>query len=211
MPEPSRVAAIVLAAGSSSRMGANKLLLEVDGEALVRRAVRAAVQSGVGRVVVVLGHEEARVRAALEGLPCTMVVNPDHAKGQGTSLRAGVRQVSIDADAVVFVLADMPFVSAAMIRGVVDRHQATRAPVVVSQYGEVQPNTPSVAAVHAPPTLFARALFAELLAVGDDQGAKDVARRHQREAEVVAWPAEASRDLDVPADYDAVRRGARKD
>jgi len=159
--------------------------------------VRAALESGVGRVVVVLGHEEARVRAALEGLPCTMVVNPDHAKGQGTSLHAGLRQVSADADAVVFVLADMPFVTAAMIRTLVDRHQVAHAPVVVSQYGDVP----------APPTLFDRALFPELLAIGDEQGAKHVARRHLSEAEVVTWPPEASRDIDVRADYDAVRRG----
>jgi molybdenum cofactor cytidylyltransferase len=202
-------------------MGVNKLLLEMEGDALVRRAVRAAVESGVDRVVVVLGHEEARVRAALDGLPCTMVVNPDHAKGQGTSVRAGVRQVSAEVDAVVFVLADMPRVSATMIRGVVERYQATHAPVVVSQYGDlqpntptvavVQPNTPTVAAVQAPPTLFARALFPELLAIGEAQGAKEVARRHVGEAEVVTWPSAASRDIDVPADYDALRRGRRKD
>jgi CTP:molybdopterin cytidylyltransferase MocA len=75
----------------------------------------------------------------------------------------------------------------------------------------VQPNTPTVAAVQAPPTLFARALFPELLAIGEAQGAKEVARRHVGEAEVVTWPSAASRDIDVPADYDALRRGRRKD
>ena len=78
MPEPPLVlAALVLAAGSSTRMGANKLLLEMEGETLVRRAVRAAMDSGVDRVVVVLGHDEPRMRAALEGAVCTIVVNPD--------------------------------------------------------------------------------------------------------------------------------------
>ena len=75
--ERARVAAVVLAAGSSTRMGRNKLLLDLGGETLIRRAVRAAVGAGVDQVVVVLGHEEPRVRAELEGLPCTPVVNAD--------------------------------------------------------------------------------------------------------------------------------------
>jgi CTP:molybdopterin cytidylyltransferase MocA len=66
------ITAIVLAAGASTRMGRNKLLLEVEGETLVRRAVRAAAGAGLGRVVVVLGHDQARVRAQLDGLPCEM-------------------------------------------------------------------------------------------------------------------------------------------
>src|SRR5712691_8510552 len=107
--EHPRVAAVILAAGSSTRMGRNKLLLDLGGETLVRRAVRAAVRAGVDQVVVVLGHEEPRVRAELDGLPCAPVVNPDHAEGAGTSVRTGVRQVAAGTDAVVVVLADMPF------------------------------------------------------------------------------------------------------
>jgi molybdenum cofactor cytidylyltransferase len=199
------VAAVVLAAGASTRMGRNKLLLELAGESLVRRAVRAALEAGVERVVVVLGHDEPRVRAELEGLPCAMVVNPDHARGVGTSVHTGVRHASADADAIVIVLADMPFVTSAMIAGLVERHRATGAPVVVSHYGDVQPNGTLVAAVQAPPTLYDRALFAELLSVDDERCAKQVVRRHAGEAQVVAWPESALQDVDVPADYDGVR------
>jgi molybdenum cofactor cytidylyltransferase len=193
MPE-ARVAAIVLAAGSSTRMGRNKLLLEVGGESLVRRAVRAAIAGGVDEVVVVLGHDEDRVRAELDGLECRPVVNPDHAEGAGTSVRTGVRHVQ-GADALVVVLADMPFVTAEMIGGLVQRYRATRPPLVVSHYGDVQ----------APPTLYDRALFEELLAIPGERCAKQVVRRHEGEAEVVAWAAAALRDIDVPADYDDVR------
>jgi molybdenum cofactor cytidylyltransferase len=190
-----RVAAVVLAAGSSSRMGRNKLLLDLGGETVIRRAVRAAVESGVDRVVVVLGHDEALVRAELAGLPCLAISNPDHAQGVGTSLHAGVRRAAEEADAVVVVLPDMPFVTAGMIRTLVERHRATGAPVVVSHYGEVQ----------APPTLFDRALFAELLATPGERCAKQVVGRHEREAVVVDQPADALRDLDGPADYERVR------
>jgi molybdenum cofactor cytidylyltransferase len=188
------VAAMVLAAGSSSRMGRNKLLLEVGGETLVRRAVRAAVESGVDRVFVVLGHEEERIRGALDGLPYVPVANPDHGQGFATSLRAGVRAAE-GADAIVIVLADMPFVTADMIAALVDRYRATGAPLAVSHYGEVQ----------APPTLYARALFAELLSTPGERCAKEVVRRHAHEAAVVDWPDRALRDVDVPADYEELR------
>lgn len=123
MPERPRVSAVVLAAGSSTCMGRNKLLLDIGGETMVRRAVCAAAGAGVDQVIVVLGHDEGRGRAELAGLPCTPVVNPDHAQGAGTSLRTGVRQVAADADAIVVVLADMPFVTAEMIATLVARYR----------------------------------------------------------------------------------------
>jgi molybdenum cofactor cytidylyltransferase len=175
-------------------MGRNKLLLDVAGESLVRRAVRSAIEGGVDEVVVVLGHDEQRVRAELGGLACVAVVNPDHAEGAGTSVRTGVRRAA-GADALMVVLADMPFVTAEMIATLVQRYRATRAPLVVSHYGDVQ----------APPTLYDRALFEELLAIPGERCAKQVVKRHEAEAEVVTWPAAALRDIDVPADYDGVR------
>jgi molybdenum cofactor cytidylyltransferase len=158
------------------------------------------VDSGVQRVVAVLGHDEPRVRAQLDGLSCTAIVNPDHAEGVGTSLHAGVRHVMEDADAVVVVLADMPFVTAEMIRALVERQGETRAPVVVSRYGDVQ----------APPTLFDRSLFAELLATPGERCAKQVVGRHVQEAAAVFWPAAAVRDIDVPGDYESIVADLRR-
>src|SRR5262245_7994010 len=175
------LAALVLAAGSSTRMGRNKLLLDWGGETLVRHAVRAAGRSGIGRVIVVLGHDEAKVRAELAGLACVPTVNPDHARGAGSSLRAGVRAALPDAAAVVVLLADMPFVTADMVRTLALRHLETGASVVVSRYGDVQ----------APPTLFGRGLFDELLQLPDAHGAREVARRHAAEAVGAAWAREA--------------------
>jgi molybdenum cofactor cytidylyltransferase len=189
-----KVAAVVLAAGSSRRMGRNKLLLEVGGESLVRRAARAAVEGSVDDVIVVLGHEEEKVRAELRGLACRTVLNADHAEGAGTSVRTGVRNAG-DAGALVVVLADMPFVTAEMIGALVRRYRESGAPLVVSHYGEVQ----------APPTLYDRALFDELLAIPGERCAKQVVRRHEGEAQVVRWPESALRDVDVPADYDGIR------
>jgi molybdenum cofactor cytidylyltransferase len=196
MPEgQALLAGIVLAAGSSTRMGRNKLLLELDGEPLVRRAVRAALDGSLGQVVVVLGHEAERVREALAGLPCHPVLNPDHAAGVRLSLQVGVRQVPAEAAAAMVILADMPFVTSAMIEAVADRYRQGGAPLVVSEYGDV----------NAPPTLYDRALFPELLTMGGEGCGKQVVRQHKHEAAVVRWPEAALSDIDVPEDYERVR------
>jgi molybdenum cofactor cytidylyltransferase len=172
-------------------MGHNKLLLAIEGESLVRRAVRAALAARLDPVVVVLGHEAQQVGAELAGLPCVPVVNASHGEGVRTSLQAGVTRAAVSARALVVILADMPFVTASMIETVVDRHRATGAPLVVSQYGDVD----------APPILYHHSLFAELLAMSGDRCAKQVVRRHRGEAAVVVWPELSLRDIDTPEDY----------
>jgi molybdenum cofactor cytidylyltransferase len=206
MPEPAAggaattTAAVVLAAGSSTRMGENKLLLALDGEPLVRRAVRAAMTAGLTPIVVVLGHEAERVRAALDGLPCRTVINPDHARGKGTSLQVGIDEVasSTGAGAAVVMLADMPFVTAEMLARVAARGDGpagARPPMVVSRYGDVT----------APPILYDRALFSELLALPGQACGKEMVRRHRAEAAMLSWPAAALTDVDRPEDYERVR------
>jgi molybdenum cofactor cytidylyltransferase len=190
------VAAVVLAAGASTRLGRNKLLLDLGGESVVRRAVRTAIEARLDPVIVVLGHEAERVREELVGLRCEVIVNPDHARGAGTSLRAGVARVAATgAEALVLMLADMPLVTAEMLATLVLRRRETRAPLVVSHYGDTQ----------APPNLFSRSLFDELLASDDKKCAKPVIRRHSDEAVAAQWPPEALKDLDVAADYEALR------
>ena len=191
----SDVAAIVLAAGGSVRMGRNKLLLELAGESVVRRAARRAVDAGMGPVVVVTGHEREAVEAELHGIGCRAAFNESHAAGQHTSVSAGVAVVEGDCAAAMVVLADMPFVTTNMLRGVADRYRETGAPLVLSRYG---------GETIAPPMLYGRSLFGELLRM-DRRCGREVARRHRAEAAVVDWPAGALRDLDSPEDYERAR------
>jgi molybdenum cofactor cytidylyltransferase len=193
MPGTSPVAGVVLAAGSSTRMGRNKMLLPLEGETLVRRSVRAALSAGLSPVVVVLGHEAEKVERELADLPCLPVRNPAHPKGPGSSLRVGVAHVR-DASALVLILADMPFVSAEMLGALVARHRETGANLVASRYGSVE----------APPHLFSQALFDELCEGPDDRCAKPVIKRYLGEASVLPWPEESLQDVDRLEDYEQV-------
>jgi len=189
------IAGVVLAAGTSSRMGRNKLLLPLGQQTVVRRAVTTALAAGLDPVLVVLGHESERVQQALQGLRYTPVPNVDYAQGLHTSLRTGIAAVPPEAPAAVVLLADMPRVTAEMLRAVLDRYRAGTSPLVVSNYEGVE----------APPMLYDRSLFAELLALDGDGCGKRVVKRHRSESLQVPWPASALADLDVPADLDAAQ------
>lgn len=189
------VAGIVLAAGASTRMGANKLFFELEGETLLRRAVRAASAAGLDPVFVVLGHEAERAREALADLRCEAVLNPDYARGVNASLRAGIVCVPAEAAAAVVMLADMPFVTSAMIAALIEKFRGGDASLVVSQYGDV----------NAPPVLYARSLFEELRTVEGEGCGKQVVKRHRSEALIASWPEEALADLDVPEEYERLK------
>jgi molybdenum cofactor cytidylyltransferase len=183
------VAGTLLAAGASTRMGRNKLLLPIAGETIVRRVARRAL-AVLDPIIVVLGHEAEQIRAALADLPCRTTLNADPARGMHSSVQSGIAALPDSAPAVVVLLGDMPFVTSDMIGTMVDRYRTGDARLVVSRYGDVD----------APPRLYDRSLFAEL---AEAKGCgKEVLQRHRAEAEVLIWPAEALTDLDRPTDYE---------
>jgi len=185
------VAGVVLAAGTSSRLGRNKLLVELGGEPVVRRTVRNAIDGGLAPVLVVLGFEAERVGGALAGLECQPVDNPDYGVGVNRSLQTGLAAVPPEAVAAVVLLADMPLVTGAMIAAVVGAYRASDAPLVISQYGGAQ----------APPTLYDRSLFGEFREREGEGAGKRVVERHRHQAASIAFPPETLADLDLPDDY----------
>ena len=189
------VAGVVLAAGSSTRMGRNKLFFDLGGETLLKRVVRRALDAGLDPVIVVVGHEAERARTELEGLSCTPVDNPDHAQGINRSLRTGISHVPEHVRAAVVMLADMPFVTSDMVAGLVARYRESTAPLVISAYGDV----------NAPPMLYDRALFPELRQMAGEGCGRQVVRRHRHEAVALSWPEAALQDIDVPEDYERIK------
>lgn len=193
-PPEAPVAAVILAAGASTRMGRTKQLLPVDGVPMVRRAALQALEAGCVPVVVVLGHDAARVRAVLDDLEVTFVASPDPVGPTSASLHAGLRALGPAVVAAVVLLADMVHVSAAMVRALLEAHARGDAPLEVSRYGDVL----------APPLLFRRALWPELLAWHGEGCGKAVVRAHRDAAGMHDWPAAALQDVDTPDDYAAL-------
>lgn len=197
--EPGKVAGVILAAGASRRMGRNKMLLELEGESLVRRAARRALAARLAPVVVVLGHEADRARAALAGLPLDFAVNPDFTGPPSGSLHRALERLPADVDAAVVMLGDMVFVTDAMLADLVTAARASGAPLVVSRYGDVT----------APPLLFRRALFPELLAWTGEGCGKPVVGAHAHEASFIDRPTALLADVDTPDDFAAVAEQLR--
>ncbi len=195
--EPLRVAGIVLAAGASRRMGRNKMLLELEGEPLVRRAARRALAAGLSPVVVVLGHEADRARAALADLAVLIALNPDFAGPTSGSLHAALDLLGEDVGAAVVLLGDMVHVSEAALAELMRRARSSDAPLVVSRYGDVT----------APPLLFRDTLFPELLAWTGEGCGKTVVQRHRERATFLDWPADRLADVDTPDDFQRLASG----
>jgi molybdenum cofactor cytidylyltransferase len=184
-------AAVVLAAGASTRMGRPKLALPVRGVPMLRRVVEAAAASRCTEVVVVLGGAHAAVyRPLLDGLPVRVAENPDPAEGMGSSIRAGVAAVSPEASGVVILLADQPLVTATLIDRLVETAVSGGHRIVASAYRGIV----------GPPAYFDRALFLELLTLEGDRGARSVIERYPRQGVAVPLPDEAAVDVDLPDD-----------
>jgi molybdenum cofactor cytidylyltransferase len=161
-----RVVGVLLAAGTSSRFGeSNKLLADLDGAPVVVHAARSLCDAGLESVVVVLGHEADRVRAALADRDVTFVENPDYADGQSTSVRAGVAAAAdAEADAAVFLPGDMPFVDPATVDRLVAAYRAGLAPALAAAHDGRRGN----------PVLFDSSRFGALSSVEGDTGGRSV-------------------------------------
>jgi molybdenum cofactor cytidylyltransferase len=197
-PDGRRVAAILLAAGRSTRMGGpNKLLEQIGGTALVRIAAEEALRSRADPVIVVTGHQRDRVEAALAGLDVHCLHNPDFAEGLSTSLRTGIAAVPPEADGAIICLGDMPQVRAPMIDRLIAAFDPANGGLIV---------VPTINGKRGNPVVWSRRFFPELVALEGDVGARHVIGRYgEAVVEVAADPA-ALIDVDTPEALLAVRR-----
>ena len=204
---PPRIAAVVLAAGQSRRMGTlNKLLIEVDGVPMVRRVAAAALASKAAPVVVVTGHEAERVRAALDGLDVAFAHNSDFAEGMSSSLHCGVEALDSERapgiDGAVVCLGDMPRTSAALI----DRLIADFNPPEGHAIG-----VPTYRGKRGNPVLWAARFFGEMRNLSGDVGARHLIGDHADAVYEVESPDHSvTIDVDTPEALDALGRAAAR-
>ena len=189
-----RVGCVVLAAGTSSRFGdANKLLAEIEGEPLVRRAAASALASPVEAVVVVVGHEASAVRKALSGLDVGFATNDDYAAGQSTSVHAGVVAARERGwDAAVFALGDMPRVDPDSIERLLRAYAAGHGTILAAAYDRKRGN----------PTLFDAVHFDSLATIEGDTGGRELILGSDDGALVATDDPGVLRDVDRRADVD---------
>jgi molybdenum cofactor cytidylyltransferase len=194
------VAAIVLAAGRSTRMGGpNKLLAELSGKKLVRIATEQALASKASEVIVVTGHQAELVEQALEGLKVKFVRNPDFAGGLASSVKAGIAAVPQNADGAVICLGDMPLIDAALLDRLIEAFAPDRGNLIVVPVAEGRRGNP---------VLWSRRFFGELMTLDGDIGARHLIGKHgEAVAEVPVEGNSAFLDIDTPQALETARRG----
>ena len=193
VPSPT-IAILLLAAGSSQRLGQPKQLVPFRNTTLIRYLGDISAASKAHDVTVVVGASADRVREELKDLRITIKENRGWKEGIGSSIRCGLEEVSANADAALLMLCDQPKVTTSLLDLLIDTFATTGGPIVASEYD----NTVGV------PALFSRKLFSELGKLTGDAGAKRVLNNHMEEIVRVSFPGGAV-DIDVPADLDHLK------
>ena len=189
------ISGIVLAAGTSSRLGQPKQLLELAGRPLLQHVIDALGKADLGEIVIVLGHEADRIAKALDlSSSAKTIVNREYAAGQSTSLRAGLAALNAQSEACVVVLGDQPSLPSDSIRKVVQSFMDGTSPIVRAVWN----GTPG----H--PVVFDRSVWDELSQLTGDHGARDLLV-DRNDVEEVEMGSPAIADVDTWSQYDELK------
>ena len=188
-----QVAAVILAAGASTRFGQPKQLLDWGSVPLLAHVADVALTAGLAPVVVVLGCQAEAARAALGARPVQAVMNWRWQEGLSTSVQVGLAALPPETEAAIFLQCDQPLITPDLLRALVARLEETGTSIVY----------PTHAGRRGTPTLFARRLFPELAAVSGDEGGRDLVTRYKEDvATVEVADPDVLADVDTPADYE---------
>jgi molybdenum cofactor cytidylyltransferase len=187
------IAVILLAAGSSSRLGQSKQLLKIGHETLLEHSAKAALNSGASSTIVVLGSNEKTHREHLKNYPLEVVYNPDWQKGMGSSIKVGltiIMNTPTSFDGVIIMVCDQPLIKSDHIKNLISKFTKTRSAIVASAYG----NALGV------PALFSKSHFQALMTLDNEHGAKKIIQQHPDDTSAVDFP-EGEIDIDTLEDY----------
>lgn len=196
MREGSRTSAVILAAGTSSRMGTAKQLLSIDGRPLLQHVLDNARQSSIGEVILVLGHAADAIKPQLELQDVKVLFNQNYREGMASSLKAGLSAVGSKMEAAIIILADQPFVHAATLDRLMAEHAQRRAQIVIPNYRGFRGN----------PVLLDRSVFPEVMGLSGDIGCRAIFGEHMDG--IVKLPVEdigILLDIDQQSDYETLR------
>ena len=188
------IAAVILSAGESSRMGRPKALLPIDGQTFIEKIVKALREAGLQNIIVILGHDAEAMRQKITHLPVTILVNPEYRKGQLSSLRVAIRHLLANdrCSGLLVHLVDHPYIDAALVNLLIERFEDSGKLIAVPRFHGKRGH----------PVIFARSLFDELLNAPEDQGAKAVVNAHRDETlEIETEDKGITLDIDTPELY----------
>ncbi len=189
---------ILLAAGSSSRMGKPKQLLLIDGEALLIKSVKASIHSKASDVAVVLGANYENHQALINNFSVGIIYNSEWDKGMGNSLKKGLNHLlskNKKPDAVIVLVCDQPFLSSDNIDNLILQFEQTKSAIVASHYSGIT----------GVPALFDGSFFESILQINDEYGAKRLIQQHADKVTTIEFP-QGIVDLDFPEDYEMLLR-----
>jgi molybdenum cofactor cytidylyltransferase len=188
------IAAVILSAGESSRMGRPKALLPIDGQTFIEKIVKALREAGLQNIIVILGHDAEAMRQKITHLPVTILVNPEYRKGQLSSLRVAIRHLLANdtCSGLLVHLVDHPYIDAALVNLLIEGLEDSGKLIAVPRFRGKRGH----------PVIFARSLFNELLNAPEDQGAKAVVNAHRDETlEIETEDKGITLDIDTPELY----------
>ena len=201
MTEGARTAAVVLAAGTSARMGTAKQLLQIDGRPLVQHVLDSVQRSRVGEIVLVLGHSAEPIQRELKLEGVKVVLNDNFLQGMGTSLKSGLAAVDSKVQSALIILADQPFVRPETLDQLIAEHERTRAQIVIPTYRGFRGN----------PVLLDRSVFPEVMGLSGDIGCRAIFGDHQDGiVKLGVGDVGILLDIDQKSDYESLRNSKNR-
>ena len=202
MRTDSKTAAILLAAGTSTRMGNVKQLLPIDGRPVLEHVLDNVRGADVSEIILVLGHSAQAIQQEVELRDVKVVMNDNYPQGMGTSLQSGLGAIDPTIEAAIIVLADQPFVCPSTLDQLIQEHSRTRAQIMIPTYRGFRGN----------PVLLDRSVFPEVKHLRGDIGCRSIFGDHLEG--IVKMPVQdvgILLDLDEPVDYERLRTARNRD
>ncbi len=196
---PKKIAGIILAAGTSSRMGRTKQMLPYKETTVLGTVIKCALASDLDKVILVLGHDAKAIRDQLDGQldleKVEILINPHYRQGQSTAIVAGTNKLPGDTDAAMFLLGDQPMVSKDLINLIVRKADKNTGRILIPYYKSQRGN----------PVTFDKTLFPELVSLKADTGARVLFKKHAADiSRIEVDDPGILTDIDTPEDYDAL-------
>ena len=191
--QPFSIAAIILAAGRSARLGSPKQLLSYRGKTLLQHSIDTALESMANPILVVLGSGKDTIKKELEQTQIFILENSSWESGMASSISCGINNLQIiapEAEAVILMVCDQPFVNAKLLNDLITKHKDSKQSIVASSYADTL----------GTPALFHKSLFSELLALKGESGAKSLIKKYSQQMRFVSFD-QGSIDIDTRENY----------